>query len=100
MAANSTTSLKLSEELKEKIGELASRVEQTPHAYMVQAIEQKVARDQKRQDFLDAAQKSRDHFKRTGISYRAEDVHEYVLKLARGQKARKPKPIRIPKSKP
>ena len=95
----STTSLKLSEELKEKIGKLAHGVAQTPHADVVEAIAQKVERDEKRQDFLDAADKSRAHFKRTGIAYRHEDVWDYVMKLAKGQKARKPKPIRIPKSK-
>jgi predicted transcriptional regulator len=94
-----TTSLKLPEDLKEKIGKLAQGVAQTPHAYMVEAIAQKVERDEKRQDFLDAADKSRTHFKRTGIAYRHEDVWDYVMKLAKGQKARKPKPIRIPKSK-
>lgn len=95
----STTSLKLSDELKEKIGKLAQGVAQTPHAYMVDAIARKVERDEKRQDFLDAAEKSKAHFQRTGIAYRHEDVWDYVMKLARGQKARKPKPIRIPKSK-
>ena len=64
----STTSLKLSEELKEKIGKLAHGVAQTPHAYMVEAIAQKVERDEKRQDFLDAADKSRAHFKRMKMS--------------------------------
>ena len=94
-----TTSLKLPEELKEKIGKLAQGVAQTPHAYMVEAIARKVERDEKWQDFLNAAEKSRAHFQRTGIAYRHEDVWDYVMKLARGQKARKPKPTRIPKSK-
>lgn len=98
MGAN-TTSLKLPDDLKEKIGKLATRVEQTPHAYMVDAIAKKVARDEKREAFIRAAEESREHFKRTGISYRHEDVWDYVMKLAKGQKARKPRPIRIPKSR-
>lgn len=93
-----TTSLKLPGELKEKIAKLAQGVAQTPHAYMVEAIAQKVERDQKRQDFIRAALKSQEQFKRTGIAYRHDDVWDYVMKLAKGQKARKPKPIRIPKS--
>ena len=93
-----TTSIKLPGTLKKKIESLAHGVAQTPHAYMVEAIVQKVERDQKRQEFIRAALKSQEHFKRTGIAYRHDDVWDYVLKLARGQKARKPKPIRIPKS--
>jgi len=37
--------------------------------------------------------------KRTGISYAHDDVWDYIMKKARGQKARKPKPIKLPKSK-
>ena len=94
-----TTSLKLPDELKERIATLSQGVAQTPHAYMVEAISQKVERDEKRQEFIKAAEKSREHFMRTGIAYTHDDVWDYVMKLARGQKARKPKPIRIPKSK-
>lgn len=94
-----TTSLKLPEELKEKVAKLSQAVAQTPHAYMVEAIERKVALDEKRQEFIRAAEKSRDEFMRTGIAYTHDDVWDYVMKLARGQKARKPKPIRISKSK-
>jgi predicted transcriptional regulator len=95
----STTSLKLSDELKEKIGKLAEGVAQTPHAYMVDAIARKVERDEKRQDFINAALASAAETKRTGIAYAHDDVWDYILKKARGQKARKPKPIKLPKSK-
>ena len=97
--ANTTTSLKLPDELKEKIGKLATRVEQTPHAYMVEAIACKVERDEKREAFIKAALDSAAETKRTGIAYAHDDVWDYILKKARGQKARKPKPIKLPKSK-
>lgn len=95
----STTSLKLPQDLKEKVGKLAHGVAQTPHAYMVEAIEHKVARDEKRQDFIKAALVSAAETKRTGIAYAHDDVWNYILRKARGQKARKPKPIKLPKSK-
>ena len=94
-----TTSLKLPEDLKERLGKAAQRVEQTPHAYMVQAISEKVERDEKRESFLASARKSREEFKRTGIVYRHEDVMLYMKQLAAGKKPAKPKPVRIPKSK-
>lgn len=96
--ANTTTSLKLTEELKEKVGRLATGVAQTPHAYMVEAIAEKVARDEKRQEFLKAAERSMAHFKRTGIAYRLEDVEPWFLAKLAGKKARKPRPIKVPKS--
>ena len=93
-----TTSLKLPEELKERINEVAHKVAQTPHAYMVDAIAEKVERDEKHQAFLKAGEESYAHFKATGIAYRHEDVRKYILQRAAGKKVRRPKPIRVPKS--
>lgn len=94
-----TTSLKLPDELKEKVAALAEGVAQTPHAYMVEAIAERVARDEKRREFLRSALDSEEHFKRTGIAYAYDDVRRYILMKAAGKKARKPKPPRVPRSK-
>jgi predicted transcriptional regulator len=93
-----TTSLKLPDDLKERIGKVSQGVAQTPHAYMVQAIAEKVERDEKRQEFLAAARRSSEEFKRTGIAYTHEDVKRYLLEKAAGRNPRRPKPIRVPKS--
>jgi predicted transcriptional regulator len=94
-----TTSLKLPDDLKERIATVAQCVAQTPHAYMVQAIAEKVERDEKRQDFLGAADLADEEFKRTGIAYRLEDVERYIMDKVARKNPRKPKPIRVPKSK-
>jgi predicted transcriptional regulator len=93
-----TTSLKLPEDLKDRLGKVAQRVEQTPHAYMVEAIAEKVQRDEKRQSFWDDGLKALEEFKRTGVAYSFEDVRKYMLALAQGKKVRRPKPIKVPKS--
>ena len=93
-----TTSLKLPDELKQKIAELAPGVAQTPHAYMVDAIAERVARDEKRRDLLRLAERSAAHFRRTGIAYTHEDVKGYILAKAEGKAARKPKPRKVPRS--
>lgn len=93
-----TTSLKLPENLKDRVGKVASRVEQTPHAYMVQAISEKVARDEKRQSFWQDGLKSLEEFKRTGIAYSLEDVEKYIIAKAQGKKIRRPKPIKVSKA--
>lgn len=93
-----TTSLKLPEDLKERVAALTHGVAQTPHAYMVEAITERVARDEKRRDFLDSARKSSAHFKRTGIAYAHEDTMRYFLDKAAGKKPAKPKPLKVPRS--
>ena len=94
-----TTSLKLPDELKEKISNLAQGVAQTPHAYMVEAIAEKVARDEKRRAFLEDGKRSREEVARTGMVYAHDDVVRYFRALAQGKKALKPRPIRL-KRKP
>ena len=91
----STTSLKLPDELKEKISTLAHGVAQTPHAYMVEAIAEKVARDEKRRSFLEDAKRSREEVERTGIVHAHDDVMRRFRALAAGKKAAKPRPIKL-----
>jgi predicted transcriptional regulator len=89
-----TTSLKLPEHLKEKIAKLAQGVAQTPHAYMVEAIAARVLRDEKRREFLRAADESMAEVESGGPVYSHAAVSRYILALARGERPRKPRPIR------
>ena len=94
-----TTSLKLPAALKDRVGRLAQGVAQTPHAYMVEAISEKVARDEKRQGFLKAGEESAARFVRSGVAYAHKDVMRYFLAKAAGKNPAKPKRARIPRSK-
>lgn len=95
----STTSLKLPDELKEKISTLAQGVAQTPHAYMVEAIAEKVSKDEKRRAFVESGKRSQEEVARTGVVYAHEDVMRYFRAVAQGKKARKPRPVKL-KRKP
>lgn len=90
-----TTSLKLPDALKEKISTLAHGVAQTPHAYMVEAIAERVARDEKRQSFLEDARRSRQEVARTGTVYAHEDVMRWFRASATGKKTRKPRTVKL-----
>ncbi len=93
-----TTSLKLPDDLKERVGARALGVAQTPHAYMVEAIEEKVARDERRQQFIASGQEAAAQFRRTGLVFPHKEAMAYVRARAAGRKARKPKPVRIPRA--
>ena len=95
---SSTTSLKLPDELKEKIATLAQGVAQTPHAYMVEAIAERVARDEKRSSFLEDARRSEEHFRKTGIAYSHDEVWKSIRARLAGKKPRKPKALKVPRS--
>lgn len=93
-----TTSLKLSDALKEKIAAIAREVAQTPHAYMVEAIAEKVARDERRSDFVASAEKAEKDFQRTGTAYAHDDVWRYLRARAAGKKAPRPRATKVPRS--
>ena len=92
--ATSSTTLKLPAPLKKRIAALAAKSATTPHALMVSALEDHVAREERWQEFLkDAAQSDR------GVEagdpvYAAKDVHAWLDNIARGKPARRPKPWR------
>lgn len=90
--AMATTSLKLSEELKERVAKLAEASGKSAHAFMVDAIATEAQRIEEDQAFLARAEASLKHYKETGISYAAEDVHAYIYAKLKGE----PLPALIP----
>ena len=80
-----TTSLKLSDELKERVAKVAEQTGKTAHAFMVEAIAEQTHRVEEDRAFLAWAEASLAHYKETGISYAAEDVHAYIYAKLKGE---------------
>lgn len=77
-----TTTLKLADELKDRIAPLASASGQTAHAWMVAAIERQAALAEMREQFIAEAQSSAADVDAGGALYAAEDVHAYIVARA------------------
>ena len=92
-----STTLKLPEELKRRIAEAARERQKTAHAFMVDAIREETDRAERQRSFLDAAKTAQAEFEKTGLGYAMDDVHRYVLGVADGQTARKPRKKRWPR---
>jgi len=88
------TTLKLPEDLKQRIAKVVEATGQTAHAFMIDAIRTQTERAERRREFIDAALDAREEFARTGVGYAAEDVHAYIKARAAGKKPPKPKPKR------
>lgn len=80
-----TTSLKLPDSLKDRVSNLVSNTDKTAHAFMLEAIAEKAAREEQERAFMARAEASLQHYRETGISYAAEDVHAYVRAKLNGQ---------------
>ena len=89
-----TTTLKLPEKLKTRVARLARQKGQSPHGLMVQAIEREVTREEKMRDFVREALASKADVEAGGAVYRAEDVHAWMERLAKGEKPPRPSPWR------
>ena len=85
------TTIKLSKDLKERIARLIEGSEQSMHAFLLDAIEQRTAEAERRREFVAAAVAAREEMSRTGKGFPAEKVHAYVRARAAGKKAVRPR---------
>jgi len=90
----STTIIKLAPELKAREKQLAERTGRSIHRVIVEAVERLTAHDEKMRDFVDEALAADVDIQRTGVAYRAKDVHAWLDRLATGNEEKPPKPWR------
>lgn len=83
--------LKIPPELKERVASVVEGTDKSPHAFMVEAIEQQTLLAEKRRSFVADALAARRNFERTGKVYAFEDVRRYFAARVAGKRARKPK---------
>ena len=86
-----TTTLKLPDALKERLAELVDGTNQSAHAFMVEAIEEKIRRAEQRKSFVADALKAREHALRTGKAYAFADVEAYYTARLSGKPAKRPR---------
>lgn len=92
MASSSqrTTTLKLDQETKQRLKELALAKERTPHALMCEAIMQYVNREEQRERFHQSARKAWDEYTTNGLHVSAEETDAWLAKLESGLNEKAP----------
>jgi predicted transcriptional regulator len=91
MPNSSTTSLKLNEEIKERVRRLASARRRSPHWLMCEAIKEYVEREERREQFREGALAAWAHYQTTGRHVAAEEADVWLAKLEAGKDAVPPK---------
>ncbi len=91
-----TTSLKLPDELKQRISALAEATGKTPHAFMVEVIVEQTEQAEKRLAFIRSAQEAKKNFDETGLAYDADELHAYFRAKIKGLN---PEPLVLKKYK-
>ncbi|MBI5462115.1 MAG: ribbon-helix-helix protein, CopG family [Gammaproteobacteria bacterium] len=90
----STITLKISDQLKARIARLAKAGGRSAHSFMVEALEHEVERAERLRAFVREAVAADADIEAGGKTYRAEDVHAWLDRLADNPKAGRPKPCR------
>jgi predicted transcriptional regulator len=91
------TTLKLPADLKKRVQRAAASRGDSPHSFMLKAIETETALAEQRRSFVAEAREAMDDFDRTGLAYDATEVHAYLRARAAGRKATRPKAKRWPR---
>lgn len=87
------TTIKLPEELKERIAALIEGTGKSMHAFLLEAIEQQAQLAERRQRFVADALAARAEVLQSGMGYAAARVHAYARARAAGKKMARPKAI-------
>jgi predicted transcriptional regulator len=91
----STTTLKLPDDLKERIAAAATVAGKTPHAFMVEALAAQTALAERRRAFVDAAVTAEQEVAEYGLVYDADAVFSYLQDTLQGKRAKRPKAVKL-----
>jgi predicted transcriptional regulator len=91
----STTTIRLSPELKTRIAEAAKRAGTTPHGFMLTAIAEKADAEQKRADFEAVAQSRYEGILASEKTVPWDEMRGYLQARVAGKKVRRPAARRL-----
>ena len=81
------TSLKIDDTLKGRVQQLANQRRRSPHWIMLEAIQQYVEREEKREAFKQDALRAWESYQRTGLHLTFEEADAWLAKLEAGEDA-------------
>ena len=85
------TTIKLPDDLKERIADVVKDSGKSAHAFMVDAIEQQTRLAEMRRQFVGDALTAEAEALNSGMGFSAADVHAYIEGLAKGRKVTRPR---------
>jgi len=88
-----TTTLKIPEDLKRRTIDAAQQQGLSPHAFMVNAIEQTVVATEQRTRLIAEALAAEQEMLESGLGYAAEDVHRYIEARVAGKNPERPEAV-------
>jgi predicted transcriptional regulator len=90
-----TTTIRIDDDLEERVGAAAERLGKTPHAFMIEAIARTVEQVEEEAAFQDVAERRWSTLLRTGEAVAHDDMARWVRARVRGERVVRPKARRI-----
>jgi predicted transcriptional regulator len=91
----STTTIRLSEDLKARVPVAAARAGLTAHGFILEAIAEKTLQSELQADFDAEAARRHATFARTGMTVPWSEMRTYLEKRVKGLAAERPKPRKL-----
>jgi predicted transcriptional regulator len=91
----STTTIRLSKELKDKVVRFAERAGKTPHSFIVEAIAEKADLEERRAAFVASAEQRYAEIVASGKTVPWPEMRSYLERRLSGNKPVPPKPRRL-----
>lgn len=88
----STTTIRLPQDLKERIARAAERAGTTAHGFMLEAIAEKAEQEERRGQFQDAAEQRYAEIVASGKTVPWNEMRGYLERRLTGKKTSRPKP--------
>jgi predicted transcriptional regulator len=89
-----TTTIRLPPKLRARISSLAKQTGRSAHSLIVDAVERHVDYEEQMRSLVKEALAADAEIEKTGEVYSADDVHEWMKRLAVGESVARPKPWR------
>lgn len=88
-------SLRVPEEIAQRIAKLVDAQDTSAHAFMLEAIREKLDAEEAQAAFVAEAERRLTRMKKTGKGIPAEEVFDYLSARARGEKVKRPRARKI-----
>ena len=86
----STTTIRLSDDLKARVARAAEQVGTTAHSFIIDAIAERTAAEERRSEFHALADQRYAEILETGMAVPWDEMREYFLALVAGKPAKRP----------
>ena len=87
----STTTIRLPQELKERVARAAERAGTTAHNFMLEAIAEKAQQEERREEFQDSAERRYAEIVASGKTVPWSEMRRYLERRLTGKKVVRPK---------